>query len=146
LRREVISDKGTAIRRKEMEEKINSYRDLIVWQKAVLLVTEIYSISKKFPVEERFGLTSQMNRAAVSIPSNIAEGWGRELSKSYLQFLRISRGSVMELQTLLIVSKNLKFIPEVDFDSCWNKTEEVGKMLHGLITSIHKKISLTESI
>ena len=128
-----------------MENKIKSYQDLIVWQKSVLLVTDIYTITKTFPQDERFGITSQLNRAAVSIPTNIAEGWGRETSKNYLQFLRISRGSIMEVQTLLIISKNLNYISEEKFDILRNKTEEVGKILQGLIKSINEKISLTEN-
>ena len=126
-----------------MENKIKSYQDLIVWQKSVLLVTDIYTITKTFPQDERFGITSQLNRAAVSIPTNIAEGWGRETSKNYLQFLRISRGSIMEVQTLLIIAKNLNYISEEKFDILKNKTEEVGKILQGLIKSINEKISLT---
>jgi four helix bundle protein len=129
-----------------MEGKIRSYQDLIVWQKAVRLVTDIYSVSKKFPSDERFGIVSQLNRAAVSIPSNIAEGWGRETSKNYLQFLRTSRGSIMEVQTLLIISKNLNFISQMEFDSLSGKTEEVGKILHGLIKSIREKITITENV
>ena len=128
-----------------MENKIKSYQDLIVWQKSVLLVTDIYTITKTFPQDERFGITSQLNRAAVSIPTNIAEGWGRETSKNYLQFLRISRGSIMEVQTLLIISKNLNYISEEKFDILRNKTEEVGKILQGLIKSINEKISLTDN-
>ncbi len=75
-----------------MNNKINSYKDLIVWQKSIALVTEIYKLTKTFPAEEKFGIVNQLNRAVVSIPANIAEGWGRESSKNYLQFLRISRG------------------------------------------------------
>lgn len=75
-----------------MNNKINSYKDLIVWQKSIALVTEIYKLTKAFPAEEKFGIVNQLNRAVVSIPANIAEGWGRESSKNYLQFLRISRG------------------------------------------------------
>ena len=128
-----------------MENKIKSYQDLIVWQKSVLLVTDIYALTKNFPQDERFGITSQLNRAAVSVPTNIAEGWGRETSKNYLQFLRISRGSVMEVQTLLIISKNLNYISEEKFEILRNKTEEVGKILQGLIKSINEKISLTDN-
>ena len=75
-----------------MNNKINSYKDLIVWQKSIALVTEIYKLTKTFPAEEKFGIVNQLNRAVESIPANIAEGWGRESSKNYLQFLRISRG------------------------------------------------------
>ena len=69
---------------------VNSYKELIVWQKSIILVGKIYSLTKKFPNDERFGLISQLNRASVSIPANIAEGWGRESRKNYIQFLRIS--------------------------------------------------------
>ena len=126
-------------------DKIKSYQDLIVWQKSVLLVTDIYALTKNFPQDERFGITSQLNRAAVSVPANIAEGWGREISKNYLQFLRTSRGSIMEVQTLLIISKNLNYISEEKFEVLRSKTEEVGKILQGLIKSINEKISLTDN-
>lgn len=125
-----------------MGEKINSYKDLIVWQKSIALVTSIYELSKTFPSEEKFGVVSQLNRAAVSIPSNIAEGWGRESSKNYLQFLKIARGSVMETETLLVISKNLNFINDTQFSSITNEVEEVSKILQGLINSIQQKIKL----
>jgi len=128
-----------------MEPKIKSYKDLIVWQKSVQLVTDIYSLTKKFPADERFGIIAQLNRAAVSIPTNIAEGWGRETSKNYLQFLRTSRGSVMEVQTLLIIARNLNYLSEVEFEFYSVKTEEVGKILQGLIKSIREKITLTDN-
>ncbi len=126
-----------------MDSKISTYKDLIVWQKAISLVTDIYSLTKKFPADERFGLVSQLNRAVISVPSNIAEGWGRELSKNYLQFLRISRGSLMEVETMVLISKNLKFINDADYILIQNKIEEVGKILQGLIKSIYQKIKIT---
>ena len=129
-----------------MENKIRSYQDLIVWQKSVLFVTDIYSTTKHFPQEEKFGITSQLNRAAISIPTNIAEGWGRETSKNYLQFLRTSRGSVMEVQTLLIISKNLNYISQGNFEVLQSKIEEVGKILQGLIKSLNEKISLIDNV
>jgi four helix bundle protein len=128
-----------------METKTRSYQDLIVWQKAVQLVTDIYSLTKKFPADERFGIISQLNRASISIPTNIAEGWGRETSKNYLQFLRTSRGSVMEVQTLLIISKNLGFVSQSEFESLSAKVEEVGKILQGLIKSVREKILITNN-
>ena len=127
-----------------MRNKINTYKDLIVWQKSMELVSDVYSISKTFPVEEKFGIVSQLNRAAVSIPSNIAEGWGRETSKNYSQFLRISRGSLMELETLIIISKNLGFIEKEKQELISNRIEEVGKILQGLIKGIQQKILITE--
>lgn len=129
-----------------MNEKINTYRNLIVWQKSVALVTAIYTLTKTFPQEEKFGIVSQLNRASVSIPSNIAEGWGRESSKNYLQFLRISRGSLMETETLLEISKNLKYINDTNFKVISDNIEEVSKILQGLIKSIQQKIKLTQSV
>jgi four helix bundle protein len=126
--------------------KINSYRNLIVWQKSVALVTDIYTLTKSFPQEEKFGIVSQLNRASVSIPSNIAEGWGRKSSKNYLQFLRISRGSLMETETLLEISKNLNYINEREFKVISDNIEEVSKILQGLIKSIQQKIKITQTI
>lgn len=123
-----------------MELKTSTYKDLIVWQKSIALVTNVYSLTKKFPIDERYGLVSQLNRAVISIPSNIAEGWGRELSKNYLQFLRVARGSLMEVETMVLISKNLNFVSEKDYNETQNKIEEVGKILQGLIKSINQKI------
>lgn len=128
-----------------MSVEVKTYKDLIAWQKSIVLVTEIYSLTRTFPADEKFGLTSQLNRAAVSVPSNIAEGWGRETSKNFLQFLRNSRGSIMEIQTQLIIAKNLKFVDEHNYQKLADKSEEVGKILQGLIKSINAKMKLTES-
>lgn len=129
-----------------MNNKINSYRDLIVWQKSIALVTEIYKLTKTFPAEEKFGIVNQLNRAVMSIPANIAEGWGRESSKNYLQFLRISRGSLMETETLLVISKNLNYIDDENFRMISEKLDEIGKILQGLIKGVQQKINLTESV
>lgn len=125
-----------------MDKKINSYKDLIVWQKAVASVTSVYALTKSFPQEEKFGIVNQLNRAAVSIPSNIAEGWGRESSKNYLQFLKIARGSLMETETLLVISKNLNYISDSQFSTITQEIEEVSKILQGLINSVQQKIKL----
>ncbi|GIZ15710.1 four helix bundle protein [Capnocytophaga catalasegens] len=85
--------------------KISSYKELIVWQKAIILVKQIYGITRLFPEEEKFGLTNQIRRSAVSIPSNIAEGYGRGSSKSYLQFLSVARGSLFELESQLYIAR-----------------------------------------
>lgn len=129
-----------------MEGKIKTYKDLIVWQRSIQLVTTVYSLTKTFPSDERFGLVSQLNRAVISIPSNIAEGWGRELSKNYLQFLRISRGSLMEVETMILISKNLGYINEENFKELNKEIEEVGKILQGLIKSVQQKIILTKAL
>jgi four helix bundle protein len=119
---------------------MNSYKELIVWQKSIELVTEVYVITKKLPADEKFGIVTQMNRTAVSIPSNIAEGWGRETSGSYLQFLRISRGSLMELETLILIIKNLNYITDDQYGLLNEKITETSKILQGLIKSMNQKI------
>jgi four helix bundle protein len=119
---------------------VNSYKELIVWQKSVVLVSKIYSLTKRFPSDERFGLVSQLNRASVSIPANIAEGWGRESRKNYVQFLRISRGSLFELETLLIISANEKFIVQGSLKEITTHTDEVSRMLVSMIKKLEDKI------
>ncbi len=126
-------------------DKKSTYKDLIVWQKSIALVTSLYAITKTFPADEKFGIVSQINRAAISVPANIAEGWGRESSKNYLQFLRISRDSLMELETLMIISRNLNYINEQNFLEVNKQIDEVGKILHGLIKSVQQKIVLTKA-
>lgn len=101
------------------------------------LVKEIYECSKNFPKEEKFGLTSQMRRCSVSIPSNIAEGWGRFSRKNYIQFLRISRGSLYELETQIIITKELNYIN--DSESLERLIIEISKMLNSLIKKLEEK-------
>ena len=113
--------------------KINSYKDLIVWQKSMLLAKQIYAITSTFPKSELLGLISQMRRATVSIPSNIAEGFSRRHAKEHSQFLRISLGSLTELETQLILSKELGFIKENRFIEISFLIEEISKMLHKVI-------------
>ena len=86
-------------------KKVESFKDLFVWQKGIELVNDIYKLTKQFPEDEVYGLTSQIRRAAISIPANIAEGCGRGTTKNYIQFLEISRGSLLELETLIIIAK-----------------------------------------
>lgn len=122
-------------------DKISTYRDLLVWQKAMQLVNEIYALTRSFPSEEKFGLVSQMNRAAVSMPANIAEGWGRLSTRNYLQFLRISRGSLFELETLLLIARNQRFVEEVAAEVLLKKMDELSRMLAGLIKSMEAKLA-----
>lgn len=117
--------------------KIKSYKELLVWQKSMILVTEIYELTKTLPEDERFGLTSQMRRCSVSIPSNIAEGWGRLSRKNYIQFLRVSRGSLYELETQLLITKELNYIN--DSESVENLIIEISKMLNSLIKKLEEK-------
>jgi four helix bundle protein len=129
-----------------VDKKVSTYKDLIVWQKSIALVTTVYSLTKTFPADEKFGIVSQINRAVVSVPTNIAEGWGRESSKNYIQFLRISRGSLMEVETLILISKNLNYLSEQDYSEINKQIDEVGKILQGLIKSIQQKILLTKAV
>ena len=115
---------------------INSYKDLIVWQKAIQLSLDVYSITKGFPKEELYGIISQMRRAAISIPSNIAEGRCRGSKKEFVQFLRIAHGSLAELSTQSIIAKSLGYMDQATLDAINDKIEEMSKM----ITSIIKKL------
>lgn len=109
-----------------------NHSDLVVWQKAMDLVTKIYKVTATFPSEERFSLSSQMRRAAVSIPSNIAEGHGRKLTAAYLNHLSIAYGSLMELETQIQVASRLNFIVAAETSVLLLQTSEIGKMLNGL--------------
>ena len=115
---------------------ISSYKDLIVWQKAIELVKEIYILTKIFPAEELYGIISQLRRAAIAIPSNIAEGYGRRSTKSYIQFYAIAYGSALELETQIIIAKQLNLAPEKNFMKVDALLLEVSKMLNALITKL----------
>jgi four helix bundle protein len=115
---------------------IKTFRDLIVWQKSHDLTLEIYRITSKFPAEERYGLTSQLRRAAYSIPSNIVEGHSRKSRKEFLQFLNIAKGSLEELKYFLILSFDLKYVDyntKIDIEQ---KAEEVSKILYSFTNSL----------
>ncbi|HEX9664902.1 MAG TPA: four helix bundle protein [Patescibacteria group bacterium] len=116
--------------------KLESYRDLIVWQRGVELTTEIYKLTSGFPKSELYGITSQLRRAAVSIPANLAEGYYRNSKKDYQRFCYISFGSGSELETLIIIAKRLKFIPEQAYEKVDLLLEEVMKMMNSLIRKL----------
>ena len=115
---------------------IKTYRDLIVWQKAMALVTEIYEISKTFPQVEAYGLTSPLRRCAVSIPSNMAEGYGRHSTQDYLRFLQIAAGSLYELQTQVEISRNLGYLDRSEAERLYALSREIERMLSSLIHKI----------
>ncbi|MEK7650790.1 MAG: four helix bundle protein [Patescibacteria group bacterium] len=115
---------------------IKSYRDLIVWQKAVKASLGVYQITSTFPKSEMFGLTSQMRRAAVSIPSNIAEGRSRNTRKDFTQFLRIAHGSTAELQTQLEIARELSFVSQTDYNKLAGILSEISRMLNSIITKL----------
>jgi len=118
---------------------IESFKQLIVWQKAVELVWEIYRLTSQFPRSELFGLTNQMRRAAVAIPSNIAEGKKRRTKKDFLQFLRIADGSAAELETQIVIAR--KLFPEINFVNTEGLLEEVQKMLTTMVKKLESSTS-----
>ncbi|MFQ5868529.1 MAG: four helix bundle protein [Candidatus Zixiibacteriota bacterium] len=115
-------------------KRARRFQDLVVWQKAHQLVLRIYEVTKSFPDNEKFGLISQMRRAAVSIPANIAEGFKKRSEKDKAKFYNISQGSLEELRYYLILAKDLKYLDNIEELS--DLIDEVGRMLHGLIRSI----------
>ncbi len=113
-----------------------SYKDLIAWRKSMELVAEIYKATQKFPKEELYGITSQLRRAAVSVPSNIAEGQARLSPKEFRKFLSDARGSLVEIETQLMISQMLKFLSNEDSERLLNRTCELARILNGLLASI----------
>jgi four helix bundle protein len=120
-------------------DTVTSYRDLLVWQKAMLLVSAVYKLARTFPDSERFGLTSQMQRAAVSIPSNIAEGQGRLATKEFRRFLGIAQGSLRELETQLLISIDLGYASSSQANACLELADEIGRMLSALIKALDRR-------
>ena len=115
---------------------MRTYREIIVWRKSVKFISKIYLASAGFPAQEQYGLISQIRRSAISIPSNIAEGFGRKTNKEFLRFLHISMGSLFELQTQLFVALTLKYIPLDKFRLLYQDSREIEIMLKRLIDHI----------
>lgn len=120
--------------------KTESYRDLIVWQKSILLVKQIYQLTKNFPEDEKFGLISQMRRASVSVPSNIAEGQGRRTTGDYIRFISNAEGSLAELDTQLIISIELSYTTKENTREMFLLMSEIRKMLNALRRTLMTKI------
>lgn len=120
-----------------------SYRKLIAWQKAKSLALEIYRSTRDFPKDELYGITSQMRRAAISVASNIAEGSGRHSRKEFIQFLYHARGSLLELENQVEISRELGYIGNVSCSNILRKTEELGRILNGLVN--HFKVELQQA-
>jgi four helix bundle protein len=116
--------------------KIQSYKELIIWQEAMNLAEMVYTETRKYPKEEMYGLTSQTRRAAVSIPANIAEGYGRANRKEYLHFLSIASGSLAELETHLLLAARIKFINGQEMEVFQNQLNSVGRLLNALRKSL----------
>lgn len=122
-------------------ETIQSYQDLKVWQMGMDLAEQCYLLTRRYPKEELFGMTSQIRRAAVSIPANIAEGWGREGTSEYLQFLRIAQGSLKELETHLILSRRIGLAQAAQVEPLLETCTQIGKMIRALRGSLQRRKS-----
>ena len=121
--------------------KSSDYRQLKVWQKAMDLTVEIHSLVNKFPRAENYALSDQMRRSVVSIPSNIAEGQGRNSDKEFVNFLSIARGSLWELETQIEISERLHYIDSGQKNKVYEQTEEIGKMLNALANSLEQSLA-----
>ena len=120
-----------------MNQSTQSYKDLIVWQKGIELAKAVYKLTTPFPAEEKFGLVSQMRRAAVSIPSNIAEGQARRTTPEFIQFVTHAQGSTAELDTQIILAVELEFCPKKNALPMYELTDEIRRMLNAL----HRKLA-----
>ena len=123
----------------ERKREIGTYRDLVVWQYAIELAVACYAATKSLPREEVYGLTSQIRRAAASVPANIAEGYGRDGRASFIQFLRIAQGSLKELETHVILAGRLDYLSIPTSEPLLGKADETGRMLRSLIRSLQRK-------
>jgi four helix bundle protein len=121
-------------------EGIQSYRDLLVWQKAVSLSVLCYDLTKAFPKDETYGMIAQIRRSSVSIPANIAEGHGREHTRSFIQFLRVAQGSLKELETHLLIAERVGLVHSDALVHIYSSTDEIGRMLRALIRSLQEKL------
>ena len=130
----MVSSESTA-------QPIRSYKDLDVWKTAISLAEAVYASSSTFPRDERFGMTAQMRRSAVSIAANIAEGNGRESTPSFIQFLRIAQGSLKELETHLVIAERVKLLASAAVTLSKRYATSIGKMLRNLIRSLERKLA-----
>lgn len=110
---------------------MHNYKEMKIWQKSRTLVNQVYGLSQRFPKEENYGLTSQLRRAVISIPSNIAEGAGRNSDKEFARFIDISRGSLFEVETILILSADLNYVAETDLQPVFSSISEISRMING---------------
>ena len=122
-------------------DRVKSFEDLLVWKRSHSIVVKLYRVTKKFPKEELYGITNQIRRAAVSVPNNIAEGFGRHSTKELIQYLIQARGSIQELKYLIILSRELSYIADQEETFFIKEINEIGKMLNGMINSLRKKLT-----
>lgn len=121
-----------------MTTRVDSYRELIVWRKAMILVREVYTITQPFPREEKFGLTSQVRRAAISVPSTIAEGNGRHRRRDYMRFLLVARGSLQEVETQLLIAIDLTYLSPEAARPVMQLIDELSRMLTALVRALDR--------
>lgn len=122
---------------------IRKYQNLKVWEKATQLVLEIYALANAFPKDELYGLTSQLRRAAVSIPSNIAEGSERKSDKDFIRFLRMASASLAEIETQLYIALKLNYLDDSAYNELLKASAEIGKMIHGLMAGLEARVPST---
>jgi four helix bundle protein len=122
-----------------VDQGVNSYRDLRVWQDAMTLAEACYGLTRAFPREELFGMSTQIRRSAASIPANIVEGHGREHTGSFVQFLRIAQGSLKELETHLLLAERVQLVPAGALNPLLSNCDELGRMLRSLIRSLQRR-------
>ena len=120
---------------------MQSYKELVAWQKGIEFVAEVYRSTRVFPKDEVYGLTSQLRRAAVSIPSNIAEGQGRLSRGEFKQFLGHARGSLFEVESQLVMARMLGYLPSTDAEGLLKRVEELARILNGLLNSLDRKLA-----
>lgn len=116
--------------------KINTYKDLLIWQKGIEIVKEVYFLAEKLPDSEKYGIPPQLQRSAISIPSNIAEGWGRESTKNYSQFIKIARGSLLEIETLITIIEELSLMDSNSLQKIKTLITEESKMINSFLSSL----------
>jgi four helix bundle protein len=122
-------------------EKVRSYKDLKVWQRGTDLALDVYALSRKFPKDELYGLTSQVRRAAISIPSNIAEGSERKAHRDFLRFVRIASGSLAEVETQIYMAVRLGYITEEEYQNLQPLMAEIGRMLNGFANNLAEQLA-----
>ena len=127
-----------------MEKEIKSFRDLLIWQRGIQLVKEVYEETRNFPKEELYGLTNQIRRPAISIPSNISEGHIRQHKSEFIQFLSIAIGSLAELETQILIAKELGYISNERMEYLINQMNSIGKMIRGLMKKLTKPRSIKD--
>lgn len=136
----MISSESRVLSPEEKRSAMSSYKDLIAWKKGMELVAAIYDATDGFPSHEQFGLVSQLRRAAVSVPSNIAEGKAHYSNRDFVRFLRHSRGSLAEIETQILIAQQRKYLPDGAAAKLTQQLDELGRILSGLITSLKQHV------